>query len=87
LGVKRQRHEADHSSPAGAEVKETVDLYIHSPYIFMAYLVKLRDNFTFCLQLLNLQGGWYYSLYPFVGLLMQIKRKNSITSRSTENNG
>jgi hypothetical protein len=24
-------HEADHSPPSGAEVKERVDLYLHSP--------------------------------------------------------
>jgi hypothetical protein len=31
LGVKRPRREADHSSPSGAEVKEWVELYLHSP--------------------------------------------------------
>jgi hypothetical protein len=31
-GIKRQGHEADHSTPTGAEVKKkNVDLYIHSP--------------------------------------------------------
>jgi hypothetical protein len=30
-GVKRPGLEADHSPPASAEVKENVDLYIHSP--------------------------------------------------------
>jgi hypothetical protein len=30
-GVKRQRREADHSPPACAEVKKTVDLYLHFP--------------------------------------------------------
>jgi hypothetical protein len=30
LGVKRLGHEADHSSPSSAEVKECVELYIHS---------------------------------------------------------
>jgi hypothetical protein len=31
-GVKRPGHEADHSPPSSAEVKECVDLYPHSPY-------------------------------------------------------
>jgi hypothetical protein len=31
LGVKRQGREADHSLPSSAEVKECVELYLHSP--------------------------------------------------------
>jgi hypothetical protein len=31
LGVKRSGREADHSPPSSAEVKECVELYIHSP--------------------------------------------------------
>jgi hypothetical protein len=31
LGVKRPGREADHSPPSSAEVKEWVELYIHSP--------------------------------------------------------
>jgi hypothetical protein len=31
LGVKRSRSEADHSPPSSAEVKEYVELYLHSP--------------------------------------------------------
>jgi hypothetical protein len=34
-GVKRPGHEADHSPPTCAEVIN-VDLYVHSPYVFMA---------------------------------------------------
>jgi hypothetical protein len=30
MGVKRPRHEADHSPPSSAEVREWVELYIHS---------------------------------------------------------
>jgi len=29
LGVKRPRHEAKHSTPSSAEVKENVELYVH----------------------------------------------------------
>jgi hypothetical protein len=31
LGVKRAGHEADHSPPSRSEVKECVELYLHSP--------------------------------------------------------
>jgi hypothetical protein len=31
LGVKRPGSEADHSSPSSAEVKECMELYLHSP--------------------------------------------------------
>jgi hypothetical protein len=31
LGVKRSGREADHSPPSSAEVKERVELYLHSP--------------------------------------------------------
>jgi hypothetical protein len=31
LRVKQPAHEADHSSPSSAEVKECVELYLHSP--------------------------------------------------------
>jgi hypothetical protein len=31
LGVKQPRREADHSPPSSAEVKEWVELYLHSP--------------------------------------------------------
>jgi hypothetical protein len=48
LGVKWLRHEADHSPPSSAEVKNASS-YISTPqYIFMAScLVKHRDNITF----------------------------------------
>jgi hypothetical protein len=47
LEVKRPGREADHSPPSSVEVKECVELYLHSPNLFMAwYLVKHRD-FTF----------------------------------------
>jgi hypothetical protein len=47
LGVKRPRREADHSPTSSTEVKECVELYLHSQYAFMAWcLVKHRD-FTY----------------------------------------
>jgi hypothetical protein len=52
LGVNRPRSEADHSPPSSAEVKECVEMYLHSTqYAFIAFcLVKLREDFTFTLQ-------------------------------------
>jgi acyl-CoA thioesterase len=43
LGVKWPRHEADHSPPSSAEVKECVEQYLHSPntsswHLPLAYL-------------------------------------------------
>jgi len=31
LGVKQPERDADHSLPSSAEVKECVELYLHSP--------------------------------------------------------
>jgi len=31
LGVKRQLREADHPPPSSSEVKELMELYLHSP--------------------------------------------------------
>jgi hypothetical protein len=48
VGVKRPGL-ADHSSPSSAEVKECVDLYIHSPNTssWRGGQLKHRENFTF----------------------------------------
>jgi hypothetical protein len=52
LGVKRPGREADHSPPSSIEVKECVELYLHSQYVFMTWcLVKHRNNFTFTLKI------------------------------------
>jgi hypothetical protein len=51
LGVKRPRREADHLPPSSAEVKECVELYLHSPntpsWRGAQLKEKHRDNFTF----------------------------------------
>jgi hypothetical protein len=42
--------EADHSPPSGAEVKEWVELYLHSPVRLHSVVLSYgehRDNFTF----------------------------------------
>jgi hypothetical protein len=47
MEIKQRGREADHSPPSRAEVKECVELYLHSPYVFMARcLVKHGNNFT-----------------------------------------
>jgi hypothetical protein len=49
LGIKRPRREADHSLPSSAEIKECVELYLHSPNTpsWRGAQLKHRDNFTF----------------------------------------
>jgi hypothetical protein len=68
-GVKRHRREADHTPVTNVEVKENMDLYIHSPYVFMVQcLSKYKDNldsFTF----LTVSGTLplfipYYLIFP-----------------------
>jgi hypothetical protein len=51
LEVKRLGREADHSPPSSAEVKECVELYLHSPTTpsWRGAELKHRDNFTFYL--------------------------------------
>jgi hypothetical protein len=49
LGVKRPGREPDHSPPSSAEVKDCVELYLHSPNMpsWRGARLKHRDNFTF----------------------------------------
>jgi hypothetical protein len=51
LAVKRPEREADHSPPSSAEVKEWVELYLHSSNTpsWRGVQLKHRDNFTFYL--------------------------------------
>jgi hypothetical protein len=44
LGVKRSGREADHSPPSSAEVKEFVELYLHSHYVFMTWCLVKRSG-------------------------------------------
>jgi hypothetical protein len=54
-GVKRPGRESDHSLPSSADVKECVELYLHSSdtssWRGAQLKQKLRDNFTFNLPL------------------------------------
>jgi hypothetical protein len=51
LRVKRPGREVDHSSPSSAEVKDCVELYLHSHNAlpWLGAQLKHRDNFTFTL--------------------------------------
>jgi hypothetical protein len=55
-GVKRPGREADHSPPSSAEVKEWVELYLHSTNkpSWRGAQLKHRDKFTFYGQILGL---------------------------------
>jgi hypothetical protein len=48
-GSKATEREADHSPPSSAEIKECVELYLHSPSTpsWLGALSKHRDNCTF----------------------------------------
>jgi len=51
LEVKWPGHEADHSPPSSAEIKNVWSYTSIPPYILMTWcLVKHRDNFTFYLK-------------------------------------
>jgi hypothetical protein len=49
LRVKRPGREADHSPSSSAEIKEGVELYLHSPNTpsWRGAQLKRGDNFTF----------------------------------------
>jgi hypothetical protein len=57
LGIKRPGREADHSPPSSAEIKECVELHLHSPYkpSWRGTQLKHRHNFTFTLPPMNLE--------------------------------
>jgi hypothetical protein len=50
LGVKRPRREADHSPPSNAQVKEWVELYLHSPNTLSWRSTQLRHRDNLRLQ-------------------------------------
>jgi hypothetical protein len=67
LGVKRPGREADHSPPSSADVKDWVELHIHSPNTpsWRGAQLKHRDKFTF------------YLLHSFCNLLWTMDRIES----------
>jgi hypothetical protein len=70
LGVKRPGREADHSPSSRAEVKEWVQLYLHSPNkpSWCGAQVNHRDSFTFTFTYtlsvdlkIDFPAPWYWS--------------------------
>jgi hypothetical protein len=57
LGIKRQGREADHSPPSSAEVKEWVEIYLHSPNTpWRGAELKHRDKFTFAFMRMHFES-------------------------------
>jgi hypothetical protein len=54
MGVKRPGREPDHSPQSSAEIKERVELYLHSPNTpsWRGAQLKHRNNFTFTLPVI-----------------------------------
>jgi hypothetical protein len=68
LEVKRPGREPDHSHPSSAEVKECVEIYLHSPNtpVWRGAQLKHRDYFTFTV---------FRDLLPILVFLSSEKRK------------
>jgi hypothetical protein len=69
LGVKRSGRKADHSPPSSAEVKEWVELYLHS-------IIRLHDA-----VLIKARGQLYLYLLPFTPHHSTPFRQNLHTQR------
>jgi hypothetical protein len=65
-GVKRLGRETDHSPPSSAEVKEYVELYLHSPTMpsWRGAQLRHRDNFNFTYYY------YYYYYYYYIQSLL-----------------
>jgi hypothetical protein len=78
LGIKWPGLEADHSPPSSAEVKECVDLYIHSPNTpsWRGAQLKHRDNLPFFFTFYRPLKMWnvYWSPY-FLDCKIKIWRR------------
>jgi len=51
LGVKRPVREADHSPPSSAEIRECVELYLHSPIRLHGVVLSYSTGTTFTDQI------------------------------------
>jgi hypothetical protein len=61
LGVKRPGRQADHLPPSSAEVKEWVELYLHSPIRFHGVVLRYKKT----------TGTTMYTLYSRTVILMK----------------
>jgi hypothetical protein len=68
LGIKRPGRENDHSSPSIPEVKECVELYLHSPSMpsWRGVHLKHRDSFTFYLIPEGKRPVWEHNVHARV---------------------
>jgi hypothetical protein len=65
LGLKWPVHKADHSSPSSAEVKECVELYLHSPkYAIIAWCSVKSTGMTLPLPLPGDRQIQFVSVIP-----------------------
>jgi hypothetical protein len=65
LGVKRSGHEADHSPPSSVEVKECVELYLHSPIRLNGVaLIKKFGSVRLAIHTSSLNNSrkWHFSM-------------------------
>jgi hypothetical protein len=95
LGIKRPGCEADHSPPSSAEVKECVEVYLHSintPSRRGAQFKKRhRDNVAFTFMCCNLQTETCCGPIPVQGVLPNVSeihrfRINSQLEEDTRQN-
>jgi hypothetical protein len=97
LGVKRPGREADHSLPSSAEVKELVEIYVHSPNTpsWRSAQLKHRDYFIFTF---TFNISCYFNNCPFkvsirsVGLVVfqltgELRQNKSIMTISIQIEG
>jgi hypothetical protein len=65
MGGKWPGGEADHSSPSSADVKECVELYLHSTNTpsWRGTLLKHKDNFTFTFIYLDTGTSPFNKIY------------------------
>jgi hypothetical protein len=81
LGVKRVGRETDHSSPSSAEVKEWLELYLHSPNTPSWHGARLKKpNFTFTFYFI-------FSRYSSVGIVTRLLAGRSRFWGSIPNGG
>jgi hypothetical protein len=86
LGLKRPGREADHSPPSSAEVKEWMELYLHSHNTpsWRGAQLKHRDSFILSVIILIRTAwrlkNWHPRLAPWVWRLLSQENVNNLVS-------
>jgi hypothetical protein len=80
LGVKLSGSEGDHSLPSSAEVKECVELYLHSPNT-LSWRGAVNFTFTFTgkAALRKLMSCNYHFTWKFKNLSMPEAKRNKLS--------